>query len=40
MAPEVMNVKADMLSEKLIEIYEFVNHRKIIENLRMRKQTD
>ena len=28
MAPEVMNVKADMLSDKQIEIYEFLNHKK------------
>ena len=27
MAPEVMNVKADMLSDK-IEIYQFLNHKK------------
>ena len=28
MAPEVMNVKADMLSDKQIEIYDFLNHTK------------
>ena len=28
MAPEVMNVKANMLSDKQIEIYEFLNHKK------------
>ena len=28
MAPEVMNVKADMLSDKQIEISEFLNHKK------------
>ena len=28
MAPEVMNVKANMLSDKHIEIYEFLNHKK------------
>ena len=28
MAPEVMNVKADMLSDKQIEFYEFLNHKK------------
>ena len=27
MAPEVMNVKADMLSDKQTEIYESLNHK-------------
>ena len=27
MAPEVMNVKADMLSDKQIETYDFLNHK-------------
>ena len=28
MAPAVMNVKANMLSDKQIEVYEFLNHKK------------
>ena len=34
MAPEVMNVKPDMLSDKQIELYECLSHK----NLRMKKQ--